>query len=301
MRDSEHLRQMLWRHQRIGGFESALAEVQANFTRDPQNHTHHMQALQSAVSQMFGHMNRAFFEANDFEFQQHADRMLRTFLVKFDAIFTLNQDLLLEHHYLGDNIALTAPERWNGPQLPGLRPSPGGPVHPVARNFARFFWSPVPQVEFRVEPRLQPLFKLHGSTNWHDPVAGPMMILGDNKRRDIQFHPILSWYFTQFETLLSQPDTRLMIVGYGFRDQHVNEVIVNAVARHDLKIFVVDPNGADIAKNLNPTHGAQIRGPETPLEEAFSRGLIGASRRGLREIFGSDSVEHHKVQRFFDA
>jgi hypothetical protein len=27
--------------------------------------------------------------------------------------------------------------------------------------------------------------------------------------------------------------------------------------------------------------------------------LIGASRRSLREIFGSDAVEHGKVMRFF--
>ena len=30
--------------------------------------------------------------------------MLRTMLVRFDAIFTLNQDVLLEHHYAIDLI-----------------------------------------------------------------------------------------------------------------------------------------------------------------------------------------------------
>jgi hypothetical protein len=37
--------------------------------------------------------------------------MVRTFLMKFDAIFTLNQDLLLELHYLNDNIMLGSPGR----------------------------------------------------------------------------------------------------------------------------------------------------------------------------------------------
>lgn len=48
---------------------------------------------------MFNQMDNAFarttFEpTNDLQF------MIRTFLVRFDAIFTLNQDLLLERHYL---------------------------------------------------------------------------------------------------------------------------------------------------------------------------------------------------------
>jgi hypothetical protein len=56
-----------------------------------------------------------------------------------------------------------------------------------------------------------------------------------------------------------------------------------------------------LAKNVNPNRGAQIQGGPTALEDAFTAGLIGASRRSLREIFGEDLVEHHKIQRFFGA
>jgi len=63
-------------------------------------------------------MNNVFLDMPGIEFQQQQARMLRTFLVKFDAIFTLNQDILLDHHYLNDNIGLTAPQRWpNSAQL----------------------------------------------------------------------------------------------------------------------------------------------------------------------------------------
>jgi len=34
--------------------------------------------------------------------------------------------------------------------------------------------------------------------------------------------------------------------------------------------------------------------------EKLESSVIGASRRTLREIFGSDMVEHGKVMRFFD-
>lgn len=301
IRDNPHLRQLLWRHQPAGGFESALAELQRDFHRQPQANTPHLQAFQIAVAKMFADMNQAF-EATPFEFQQQVDRLVRTFLIKFDAIFTLNQDLLLEQYYLNDNIALGASGRWNGGQLPGMQPYPN-PAYAAPANWAQQNWSPRPQADFQVVPRFQPVFKLHGSSNWHDQIAGPLLIMGGDKVRDIQFHPILSWYFSQFEHYLAQPDTRLMVIGYGFRDTHINEVIVHAIRQHGLQLFVIDPAGADLARNVNPNRGlqVQIQGPPSPLEEAFAAGLIGASRRSLREIFGIDSVEYHKVQRFFTA
>lgn len=67
-----------------------------------------------------------------------------------------------------------------------------------------------------------------------------------------------------------------------------------------MKFFVVDPLGADIARALNPTANAPIAGPTSELEDAFVQGCRGASRRSLRDIFGSDAVEFHKVMRFFE-
>jgi hypothetical protein len=90
-----------------------------------------------------------------------------------------------------------------------------------------------------------------------------------------------------------------MVIGYGFRDTHINEVIMRAVNVRGVKMFVIDPQGGDLARTVNPTHRAPIR-VGTGLEETFEHGLIGASRRSLREIFGGDSIEHNKVMRFFE-
>ena len=57
-----------------------------------------------------------------FDSQKQNQTLVRTFLVRFDAIFTLNQGLLLERHYLDDNIMLSQPRRWNGWQMPRLSP-----------------------------------------------------------------------------------------------------------------------------------------------------------------------------------
>jgi len=44
-------------------------------------------------------MDKAF-DRITFEFQNEVQYMVRSFLIQFDAIFTLNQDLLMERFYL---------------------------------------------------------------------------------------------------------------------------------------------------------------------------------------------------------
>ncbi len=55
-----HLQNLLWRNQTLGGFENALAVVQADFIRDPAVNTGHLQDLQHAVTRMFDDMNKGY-------------------------------------------------------------------------------------------------------------------------------------------------------------------------------------------------------------------------------------------------
>lgn len=244
----EYLRTVLWNHKTTGGFENALAEIQVAFAADPAKYAPSLHRLQSAVLNVFGRMNQAFFDAKGIEFQQDIHRMLRTFLVQFDAIFTLNQDALLEHHYFR-HIALAGPRRWNGAQLPGLRRIPNNEVI-VDPSWGKDTW--VPLEDFRIENGLQPCFKLHGSSNWKDSEGGSLLVIGGNKSRTIRSHAILTWYFEQFREILSEGGARLVVIGYGFRDPHVNDVIIGAVQRSGLQFFVIDPSGSDVVRHANP-------------------------------------------------
>src|SRR5689334_12868745 len=47
------LRSLLWKHQPTGGFEDALAELQAAYVRDPRANDQQLMAFQTAVSRMF--------------------------------------------------------------------------------------------------------------------------------------------------------------------------------------------------------------------------------------------------------
>lgn len=265
---------------------------------NPNEHLNALRGLQAAIERMFSHMNQHLF-THAWEFHQVRDRSITGFLARFDAIFTLNPDQLLEHHYNPELELPAGRQAWVGLQLPGATRQGGPGAHgPGSQAGPR--WLTHQEDQLRPDPRMQPLYKLHGSSGWADHINPQAMILGDNKARDIGLFPVLSHYFEQFETALAAGDARLMIIGYGFRDRHINEVLVRSVMEHRMKFFVVDPLGADIARAINPTANAPIPGPPSDLEDAFVQGCRGASRRSLREIFGSDAVEFHKVMRFFE-
>ena len=178
VRDNAALREILWKHQSSGGFEAALAEVQNAYRSDPAGHKAELDSVQGGVSKMFDDMNSAFLEPRfGFQFHQTSiERTVVTFLSKFDAIFTLNQDLLLERHYLIANLA-EAPEpyrRWRSHDLPGMCPNSDDHGY---QKWALDKWTPESAREFKIKDGAQPLFKLHGSSNWGNAHNDRLMIL----------------------------------------------------------------------------------------------------------------------------
>ena len=221
IKQNDYLKSLLWKHNKIGGgFEAALAEVQTAWIQDlqqrnfdPRYYSHvkdHLDKFQIALEQMFKNMNKAFSALPDWEFQNDVKYMVRSFLMKFDAIFTLNQDLLLETHYLNDNILLGSSGKWNGWQIPGMR-------HAVNQYHAYGSSAPVTKCvpdhnNFKIRSNLQPYFKLHGSSEWRDGGTADLLIMGGNKGNAIQSHEILKWYHQEFWSSLAKPVTRLMVI-----------------------------------------------------------------------------------------
>lgn len=94
--------------------------------------------------------------------------------------------------------------------------------------------------------------KLHGSLGWISANGGSTMVIGKAKLTDIDKEPVLKLYYHEiFKPVLCQGGCHLFVVGYGFRDTHINDVIVEAARRHDLKLFVITPSGPEtLKKNL---------------------------------------------------
>ncbi|MCA3714283.1 SIR2 family protein [Phenylobacterium sp.] len=297
--ENPELRELLWKHQRQGGFEGALAELQYNYIIDPKFNRISLIKFETAVKHMFVEMNKSLMAHSNWNFgQQTRSRQIGTFLTRFDAIFTLNQDLLLEHFYVNSYFEAGGPSRWNGSELPSMQRIPPQQAF-YADSWAHSTWVPNDTDAYKPSVDFQPIYKLHGSSNWTRADGAPLLIMGGAKMREIDQSPILNQYAKDFESSLVTDSARLMVIGYGFRDQHINTAIERGVEQ-GLKLFIIAPDGAELAQQLNPTRApGQIMAP-TPLEEMFKRSVLGASRRSLREIFHSDEVEYAKVLRFFE-
>ena len=258
--------------------------------------------VETAIIEVFDDMNSHLSVAT-FSFRAEVGWTLPEFLVLFDAIFTLNQDLLLESHYLmpsgiGYGLSLVWGSRWDIGVLPGVDAIPD-PNVVGGYNVLRTQWRPVASPRSTViGPRHQPYYKLHGSTHWQDPNGGRLLVMGGNKPTTMARHPILMWYADKFLEMLSRPNARLMVIGYGFGDDHINRIIYEAWEKggKTLSMFIVQPDGRESLKKINPTNrpgNIYVRGP---LEHII--GLYD-STRGLRSTFdGSDPGEHEMLVKY---
>ena len=75
-----------------------------------------------------------------------------------------------------------------------------------------------------------------------------------------------------------------MLIGYGFRDRHINEVIANSVKNNGLKVYIISPSEQSdfITKLTSEEYG-----------EIILWGLSGYYPYALLEIFPSDQSESH--------
>jgi hypothetical protein len=289
LRADEHLLRLLQRHD----FETVVSIVQADFDRTPNGETRErLRRAQNAVGEIFRRMNDMFLRRGTLEFGNDTTFMIQKWLTRFDAIFTLNQDLLLEFHYLNNNPAVWMGSKWypHGWAIPGVR-EVRAPDALLDADRIRSKWHPTGDRTLRLDT--QPYFKLHGSSNWETEGAEPLLVIGTHKEAMINRHPVLQWYRDEFRRYLSMPDTRLVVVGYSFNDEHINKMILEAAERGSLKMFVVHPRGRGI---LVKQSAAMIPPPE-PLRDDITS--LGESTRPLSSTFRDDELERELLYRIF--
>jgi len=180
-------------------------------------------------------------------------------------LFSLNQDLLLERIYG------TIPIRQQL-ALPGItwrdRPHP----YPMGAH-------PVPLASVTglsaSEPTLLRNFnhiKLHGSINWRFSDGSPSIVIGRRKPLTIAKTPLLDWYHRVFESVICSGEVRLMVIGYGWADEHVNEPIANAVLNHRLQIY-----------SWNPAHPKELLHGKHRGKDILP-GIMGFTMRSMTEV-----------------
>jgi hypothetical protein len=246
-----------------------------------------LKTLEDAIKESFWAMNLALGQRASMYLSGESKQSILEFLPKFDAIFTLNQDLLLEFHYNAGH----PPSRWVGSYYPGIEPE----VATLLNS------GEVVRIERRVgtvkgmDASRQPIYKLHGSVEWVDG-SGSLFVVGGGKEAYIQSKPLLSQYFEFFKEHLHRPNARLMIIGYGFGDEHINQLLVEASRSNpSLGFFHVHPEGRDAVHR-----GARERIAIYAAPSTASLPCIGESRRLLTTTFGGDALEFNKLMRFFE-
>jgi len=137
--------------------------------------------------------------------------------------------------------------------------------------------------------------KLHGSYGWRSSDEPNKLVIGRNKERQIANEPLLSWYFNLFKQALFQQERKLLIIGYGFGDDHINEVLVEAVERYGLKLYILSPTDPSVFKN-ELCKAAQVYG-----DQIFS-GLSGYFQSSFLDLFPSnapDTPQWKELQKKF--
>jgi hypothetical protein len=149
-------------------------------------------------------------------------------------VFSLNQDLLFERIYgtIVSRQKLTIPGiTWQ--ERPPPFPAEAWPI-PLAS----------PDDPATNEPQLLRAFnhiKLHGSINWRGTDGSSSMVMGRRKPLTIAKTPLIGWYHRVLEQVLCLGDVRLMVIGYGWGDEHINDPIADAVRNHGLQIYSWNP------------------------------------------------------------
>jgi hypothetical protein len=140
-------------------FEEALAELQNAAAISTPGAKEQLQRLEAGIVDVFDNMNR-HLSAAPFSFRAETGWTIPEFLVLFDAIFTLNQDLLFESHYLmpagTGGLSLAPGTRWDIGVLPGVDAIPDPNVF-GGYNVLRIHWRPAASPRSTViRPRHQP-------------------------------------------------------------------------------------------------------------------------------------------------
>ena len=210
---------------------------------------------------------------------------------KIGFFFTLNQDLFIERHFDDTKIGLTQPG-----------------VHKILNDYKKTSRIQLEDKDFKTLPTYRELdantdllnsrfnhsihyVKLHGSYGWLSSDGSNALVIGKDKEDQIESEPLLSCYLDLFRKVLSNHSCKILIIGYGFRDAHINKELAQAIKNFNLNLFIISPlKPSDFVKNLKSSEYGEI----------LFRGLSGYFPYRLIDIFPSDQSETHARKELYE-
>ncbi len=246
---------------------SRIIENPSSFTAEEKT------TFQAVVNHPYLVMDEMIKEASLWETSGIHPADLRNFLEffskdesgKMGACFTLNQDLFMERQF-----------GWNPLGLPN-RGLNNDKSLPTDEQFEAFKASIGQQFSF---------IKLHGSLRWLAQGGDRIKIIGVNKERAIEKVLLLKWYFELFKEALNRNDVKLVIIGYGFRDEHIKKILIDAINGYGLKLYIITAENPDkfwFRMTHKYPETAQINDLDTP-NQAIWNAVCGYYQYSLKDI-----------------
>jgi hypothetical protein len=124
-------------------------------------------------------------------------------------------------------------------------------------------------------PNVFHIYKIHGSVDWElcgsqvvkvPTPAKPLIIYPRHSKFEASYDQPFIEMMSRFQVALRQPNTGLLIIGFGFNDRHIWQPVMSAVRSNvSLKAVVVDPVLANSAKEPVKEMEGLIRKGDTRL------------------------------------
>jgi hypothetical protein len=86
-----------------------------------------------------------------------------------------------------------------------------------------------------------------------------------------------------FRNTLQEGNKKLLVIGYGFRDQHINEILTQAVKEHGLQLFIISTMPMSRLTSIFEREGHLYASP-------MLDGVRGYFPYSFREIFPTDQT-----------
>ena len=179
-------------------------------------------------------------------------------------IFTLNYDLAFE--YACDELGIQYINGFVGFNERSFRPE--------VYNYDFFYPGDITEGKVKRIERVIKYYKLHGSLNWlykkenkNNPYGlyevpidlvrvnmenesveknmGDIMIYPTSSKKEFTLNFPYSELFRKFADRLQQPEAVLFVVGYSFYDEHINDIIYQALANPSFTLIILDFNGTN--------------------------------------------------------
>lgn len=144
-------------------------------------------------------------------------------------------------------------------------------------------------------PNVFQLYKLHGSTDWRriggevvrsrDSEKGsPVLIYPRSSKYQEAFDPPYLDMMGAFQASLREPDTALVVAGFGFNDDHISRPIISALESSlSLRLVICDPGfiaSENDLRGVAPALPAHILPVGNPHPNAFLARIMSLVERG---------------------